>query len=125
MRAEYYSLSTKAAGILTSPLGTCLALWSSRCPLKPKSYHGFHGFQGFYEGTAKRRHFLQPSGCRQRRRHYLVRLDMRMPYAYKFVKSVESVAAFEGAKQSLSLNHRLGMLRDPKMPEIVVASEAI
>jgi hypothetical protein len=26
-------------------------------------------------------------------------LDTRMPYAYEFVKSVESVAAFEGAKQ--------------------------
>ena len=25
--------------------------------------------------------------------------SMRMPYAYEFVKSVESVAAFEGAKQ--------------------------
>jgi len=29
----------------------------------------------------------------------LVRLDMHVPYAYELVKSVESVAAFEGAKQ--------------------------
>ena len=84
--------------------GTCLALWSSRCLLKAKSCHGFHGFRGFYEGTAKMRCFLQPPGCRQRRRHHSVRLDTRMPYAYEFVKSVESVAAFEGAQQLQILN---------------------
>ena len=43
--------------------------------------------------------YPQPPGCRQRRRHHLVRLDSRIPYAYEFVKSVELYAAFEGAKQ--------------------------
>jgi hypothetical protein len=66
------------------------------CPLTAKSCHGFHGFHGIYEGTAKRRCFLQPPECRQRRQHHLVRLDTRMPHAYEFVKSR---AAFEGAKQ--------------------------
>jgi hypothetical protein len=33
-----------------------------------------------------------------------VRLDMRMPYAYKFVKSVESMAAFEAAKRLASFS---------------------
>ena len=84
--------------------GTCLALWLSRCPLKAKSCHEFHGFRGFYEGTTKRRCFLQPPGCRQGRRHHLEPLDTHMQCSYEFVKSVESVAVFEGAKHLHSQN---------------------
>ena len=108
--------------------GIRLALWSERCPLTAKSSHGFHGCHGFYEGTAKRRCFLQPPGCRQRRRHHLARLDTRMHYAYEFVKSVESVAAFEGAKQlpfGIGIGHRketgsieIGTLRGSRLQSV-------
>jgi hypothetical protein len=42
---EIQKVSIRILRYIAVPLlGTCLALWSSRCPLRAKSCHGFHGF---------------------------------------------------------------------------------